>query len=86
MEDFDFASNEENKRTVELKNGNKLHFKRSDPYGFWTVNYDKGQLPAHLLGQYTSYDRAEAAVKTYLNELGKEPAKADAKGTVKNAA
>ena len=90
MEDFDFEEQLVNKRAVTLKNGNTINFVRSDPYGFWTVHYEKGQMPDHLTGQFTSYDRAETAVKAYLLELGKEPAKAaktePVKGNVKNAA
>jgi hypothetical protein len=62
-----------NKRSIELTNGNKIHFERSDPYGFWKVHYDKGQVPVKLQGQYTSFEQAEMAVRGYLTDLGKEP-------------
>lgn len=63
-----------NHRTLTLEN-NKIHFKRTDPYGFWTVNYDKGQVPVSLRGHYTSYDKAAQAVEGYLANLPKEPEK-----------
>jgi hypothetical protein len=66
----------ENRRTVEL-NSNKIHFDRKDPYGFWFVHYDKGQVPASLQGAFTSFDRALLAVSTYLET--KKPEKAEKK-------
>lgn len=78
MEDFnlDEASKDLGRhRTLALeeKNGvkNKIHFKQSDPYGFWTVNFDKGTMPEELTGQYTTYEYAEKSVRAYLNEKGR---------------
>ena len=57
----------ENHRIFTLPNGNKVHFKRQDPYGFWSVNYDKGPMPEHLAGAvFTSFYKAEEAVKAHL--------------------
>lgn len=60
-----------NERTVILDNGNKIHMKRSDPFGFIAVNWDKGQMPAKLKGQFTSFDEARRAVDGYLAELNR---------------
>lgn len=65
-----------NKRSLTLENGNKIHFERTDPYGFWKVHYDKGQVPEKLKGNYTSFDIAMVAVKSYLaikNPESEEP-------------
>jgi hypothetical protein len=53
-------------RTIELENGNVLYVKNTDPYGFWTVHYEHGQLPKSMRGAYTTWDYALAAVKKYL--------------------
>lgn len=54
-----------NIRSYDLGN-NKLNIKRTDPYGFWVISFERGQVPASLKGQYTSIDDARKAVKTYL--------------------
>jgi hypothetical protein len=59
---------ESNKRTWTLPSGNKLNFERRDPYGFWSIHYDKGQVPAALKGNYTTYEQAKAAADRYLTE------------------
>lgn len=59
-----------NRRTLTLANGNKIIFQRTDPYGFWTVHHERGQMPSKLNGHYTSYDRALVAVQAYLQEKG----------------
>lgn len=68
MEDFVTHDEDLDNRFVTLENGNKIHIKRTDPHGFWRVNYDKGQLPEHLTGLYTSYDKALEAVQKYTEE------------------
>lgn len=50
---------------------NKMHIKKRDPYGHWFLNLDKGQLPPHLKGAYTSVSKARQAALNYLNEKGK---------------
>lgn len=71
-----FEQSEDHKRTVTLDNGNKIHFKKTDPYGFWVVNYNKGQLPKQLKGVYTSYNAAWKHVQAYLiAEKKKKPEK-----------
>ena len=68
MEDFEVLDHQDSMRTVELKTGNKLNLKRSDPYGFWTIHYEKGQVPVELQGQFTSDDEAMKAVNVYLSK------------------
>lgn len=55
-----------NDRVLELKNGNKVHIKKQDPYGFWRVSMERGQIPDTLKGEYTSANEAEKAVRHYL--------------------
>ena len=63
----DFIEAEENHRTLTLPNGNKVHFERTDPYGLWSVHYDKGPMPTQLSGSFTSFAKAFDAVKKYLD-------------------
>lgn len=42
-----------------------------DPYGFWWIGREKGQVPEELKGAYTSPDRAQEAVRVYLNKKKK---------------
>lgn len=52
--------------------GNIVKFRCSDPYGFWKISLDKGNLPPKLKGEYTTYDEAVKAAKNYYeNEKGK---------------
>ena len=55
-------------RTVELENGNTIIIENKDPYGFWYVHYEHGQMPKKLHGAYTSFEYALSAVQTYLKE------------------
>lgn len=51
---------------------NKLILERTDPYGFWVIHYEKGQLPEKLKGSYTSYEEAKKAVTLYLLSIKKK--------------
>ncbi len=59
-------------RMLELDN-NKIHFRATDPYGHWYVNFDKGQMPEYLRDAYTSFYEAEKAVRAYLKEKNRTP-------------
>lgn len=59
-------------RILELENGNKIKVQATDPYGFWNVSYESGNMPKQLKGEYTSYDEAKKAVQTYLEACKKE--------------
>lgn len=54
-------------RQLILESGSVITFKCKDPYGFWTVHYDKGAMPKNLRGQYTTFEYAYADVQKYLN-------------------
>lgn len=69
---FDETRDTPRTRTILLDNGNKLHVTASDPYGLFTIHFDKGQIPESLSGQYTSYDEAMKAIKVYLQNKKKE--------------
>lgn len=53
-------------RVVTMDNGSKAFIRSKDPFGFWTIHFEKGPVPAVLSGQYTAYTYAEAALKNYL--------------------
>jgi hypothetical protein len=52
-------------RTFELENGNKLYAKQTDPYGFWRLNLDKGQLPDWLDQDFNEWGQVLKAVARY---------------------
>lgn len=86
MQDFNNIEMSENKRSMTLDNGNKINFTRKDPYGFWFISYEKGQVPESLQGAYTSYDRALVDVKGYLTQKQLEKKTAKPKETKAEAA
>lgn len=61
------ADDAENLRVIET-NGAKIFLHRTDPFGFWIVQFEKGQLPESLTGSYTSATIAAEAVEKYLND------------------
>lgn len=69
MKDFFEVKSEKDyadERSLILDNDNKMHIKRTDPYGFWYMNLDKGCVPDELRGAYTSFDIAYKEAKKYL--------------------
>lgn len=69
---FDDASDKDLSRNRSLDYGNnKIHIRCTDPFGFWHLSLDKGQLPEHLKGSYTTFDNARVAAEAYLAEKGK---------------
>lgn len=38
-----------------------------DPYGFWWISREKGQVPEDLRGAYTTVAHAQEAINTYLS-------------------
>lgn len=59
-------------RTMNLNN-NVVHIRKDGPYGFWFISLEKGNLPVHLKGSYTSFYEAEKAVTLYyVNEKGRD--------------
>lgn len=76
MQDFEVQDHLDSLRTINLTNGNKINLKRNDPYGFWSVHYERGQVPAQLQGLYTESEIALQAVKAYIEQNGLEEAEA----------
>lgn len=72
MVDYDDIDVNERLISIDLGN-NKINMKRTDPYGFWTIGFDKGQVPEKLRGLYTSAEVARRAVTAYLDEKGRTP-------------
>lgn len=64
----DRAANED--RTIALGN-NKAHIRKVGPHGFWGLSLDRGRLPDHLGGLYTSPTQAEEALTVYLKNKGR---------------
>ncbi len=54
-------------RKVEIEN-NIVHIRSEDPYGFWKISLQKGQLPEKLKGAYTSFDQALRDVNLWLKD------------------
>lgn len=59
-------------RVLDLENGNSYILEAKDPYGFWYVRAAKGNVPEHLKGAFTSFAKAEEAVKLYLDQQNSE--------------
>jgi len=72
--DADRARNED--RVIELNN-NKAHIRKSGPYGFWAISFDRGRPPDSLTGLYTSPFEAERVLKIYLATKGRLPTDKD---------
>lgn len=53
--------------TVELENGNKLHYTKHPRYGTWSVSFDKGGIPSVLEGQFQSLNDLKARTEYYLS-------------------
>lgn len=55
---------------IELDN-NKITIKAHNPHGLYRVHIEKGRLPEHLMGSYTSKALAVAEAKAYLSDKKK---------------
>ena len=69
--DADRAANED--RVIELASNNKAHIRKSGPFGFWAVSFERGRPPDSLSGLYTSPAEAERALNIYLTVKGRLP-------------
>lgn len=54
------------KKIFKLSTGNRLIFTMNPPFGYWTVNYERGGLPSSLTGLYTSFQKAYQQAEVYL--------------------
>lgn len=57
----------EKNRHFELDDGLKIEAVKTNPYGFWHVEYRKGSVPEDLKGAFTSFTALEKAVKSYVH-------------------
>jgi hypothetical protein len=64
---LDQIQREENLRSVPVGK-NILHAKRQDPYGFWTIHFERGEIPAELKGSFTSFGEAWKRIEIYLEK------------------
>lgn len=53
------------KKKIEL-DGNTVHIETRDPYGFWHLSLEKGQLPEKYKGGYTTFTQALNAANEWL--------------------
>lgn len=68
MFDFDEQRDDPRVKVIQLEK-NKLYMRRTDPYGFIELNYDKGQLPDELANaKFTTWEEAQKAVEKYFRE------------------
>lgn len=58
------------KKIFKLSTGNRLYFTKNPPFGYWTVNYERGGLPSHLNGLYTGFSKAYQEAEAYLGNKG----------------
>ena len=56
----------ENQRVIET-NGAKIFLNRKDPFGFWYIKFERGEMPDILTGAYTSAELAIADINKYLD-------------------
>jgi hypothetical protein len=57
---------QENLRSIPVGK-NILHAKREDPYGFWTIHFERGEVPDFLKGTYTSFSECWKKMAQYIN-------------------
>ena len=68
MLDHDPERDESRSKVIELEN-NKIHLRRTDPYGFIEVHFDKGQMPEYLAdAKFTTWESANLAISQYLRD------------------
>jgi hypothetical protein len=68
LQEHDPERDDPRSKVIELEN-NKIHLRRTDPYGFIEIHFDKGQLPEHLAtGRFTTWEDARKAIDQYLRD------------------
>lgn len=53
-------------KVYKLSNGQKVHFRRIEPYMFWKIAWEKGAVPDILKGQYITLESAKRAARIHL--------------------
>jgi hypothetical protein len=76
MQITNFEQPESNMRIMEVGK-NKIFMRRTDPFGFIKLNYERGELPIELQGQFTSFDEAKKRIEVYLTQKGREAAEVE---------
>ncbi len=64
----DYEQSEDNLRFWYLSNGNCLRATKSDPYGFWKLSLQQGQMDSAYAGDYSMWTELLEAITKYLNE------------------
>lgn len=72
---FPITETLENERIIQLTSNNRVFLRREDPYGFWYISFEKGQMPQHLKQAFTSVDEAMKKLTPYLLSKNKEAVK-----------
>jgi len=67
LEDFTSEKDISNIRIIPFDK-NKIIAKREDPYGFWSISFERGSPPDWLKGLYTSFDKAYLDIRKYLHQ------------------
>ena len=57
---------------------NTLKAVRSDPFGHWTIHFERGEIPKELSGAFTSFNEAWKVMEMYLQRRKDEEAKVEA--------
>ena len=58
-------------KEMTLENGGKVYFKAGPIHPYWTVNFESGDVPRKLKGQFQFLDDAVEAVKNYVERREK---------------
>lgn len=59
---------EDSKTRTHSVKGREFIIKCSDPYGFWSIKPNKGQVPKELSGSYTMLEYATQAINLYVGK------------------
>lgn len=70
--DFDPNRDMPRKRPLEIDESNDFIITQTDPYGFWYISRERGQIPDSLSGAYSSPQMARKAVESYILTKPKE--------------
>lgn len=73
-EHVDPARDNLRERVIEVSDGPSFILYMQDPYGFWKIRRERGQVPEHMQGEYTTVQMAREAVQTYVTNRKKAAA------------
>jgi hypothetical protein len=70
---MDHMTRDEPRQKTKYTFNNKIHFKCTDPFGFWEVSLDKGELPMGIKNhKFTTYRHAYEAIRLFYNNKGEQ--------------